>query len=758
MSPTLRLVLVFHNHQPVGNFDGVFEHAYQDSYRPFLDVFESYSGLPIALHTSGSLMEWLAARHPEYLDRLAALVAAGRLEIVGGAFFEPILTMIPRRDRIGQITRYAEWLADRFGTPISGMWMPERVWEQSLTSDLAEAGVRYTLLDDFHFKNAGLDEDQLHGYYITEDNTKLLSVFPGSERLRYTIPFREPEETIEYLHQIAERQPGAIVAFGDDGEKFGVWPGTNEHVYQNGWLRRFFDALIANRSWLSVVTPTEALDQVPPLGKVYIPEGSYREMTEWALPAARLNEFIELKHRTEHDGRWSEIAPFVRGGYWRNFKVKYPETDEMYARMQMVSRRLHEMEGGANNSASPRSNGEPRTGRFSGLSRAEASDRSLNAPSLIDQARTELYRGQCNCGYWHGAFGGAYLPHLRNAIYQHLIAADNLLDAAERRGLADGDKAWVELTSDDYNFDGRPEVRLASNRLLGLVSPSHGGHLYELDVRAICHNLLATLTRREEAYHHAVRAGESGAQSDVASIHDRVVFKQAGLDQRLQFDRHRRKSLIDHFYPVDVSLASVVFGDYQELGDFVTGPFEARLRRNPDRMQLQLKREGHVADRPVTITKGLTLDAGGQSLEIAYRIDGLPTGQPVHFGVEFNFAGLPAGIDDRYFHDARGRSLGQLGTRLELVDTGFLGLTDEWLGIDVELRSDSPMHVWTFPIETVSQSESGFELVHQSVVVHPHWFITAGRDGRWSTTMTLAIDTTAAEKRRPSVVEAIAGV
>jgi alpha-amylase len=58
------------------------------------------------------------------------------------------------------------------------------------------------------------------------------------------------------------------------------------------------------------------------------------------------------------------------------------------------------------------------------------------------------------------------------------------------------------------------------------------------------------------------------------------------------------------------------------------------------------------------------------------------------------------------------------------------------------------MQLWTFPIETVSQSESGFELVHQSVVVQPHWYIQAGADGRWSTTMTLAIDTSAAERRR----------
>ena len=743
MSPTLRLVLVFHNHQPVGNFDGIFEQAYQDSYRPFLDVFEEYAGLSIGLHTSGSLMEWLAARHPEYLDRLTRLVAAGRLEIVGGAFYEPILTMIPPRDRVGQISRYADWLADRFATPVSGMWVPERVWEQSLTGDLVDAGVRYTLLDDFHFKNAGLDEDQLHGYYITEEDGRLLAVFPGSERLRYLIPFRDPDETIAYLRPIADEQPGAVVVFGDDGEKFGVWPGTNEHVYTNGWLRRFFDALVANRSWLSVITPTEALEQVPPLGKIYIPEGSYREMTEWSLPASRIVEFENLRHRLEHEGRWQEVAPFVRGGFWRNFKVKYPETNEMYARMQMVSRRLHQVATTGSNG----SNGARRNAR--------RSDQLSPSQSIIDQARSELYRGQCNCAYWHGAFGGAYLPHLRNAVYQHLIAADNLLDSAQGRGLAEGDPPWVELTSEDYNFDARPEVRLASNRLVALVSPSHGGHLYELDVRSICLNLLATLARREEAYHVKVRAGESASGGDVASIHDLVVFKQAGLDQRLHYDRHRRKSLVDHFYPTDASLASVATGEYQELGDFVTGPFEARLRRNPNRMQVQLTRDGRFGERPVRITKGLTLEAGQQTLEVAYLVEGLPPGELVHFGVEFNFAGLPAGIDDRYFHDTRGRSLGHLGTQLDLASVDSIGLADEWLGIDVELRSERPMNLWTFPIETVSQSEAGFELVHQSVVVQPRWLIEAGQDGRWSTTMTLAINTSAAEKR-PTIAEVIA--
>ena len=113
MTEPIRFCLALHNHQPVGNFDFVFEQAYQDSYLPYLDVFESYSDLTMSLHISGPLMEWLDRTHGDYVDRLAVLVGAGRVEIIGGPFYEPILTMIPRRDRIGQVIRYTGWLESR---------------------------------------------------------------------------------------------------------------------------------------------------------------------------------------------------------------------------------------------------------------------------------------------------------------------------------------------------------------------------------------------------------------------------------------------------------------------------------------------------------------------------------------------------------------------------------------------------------------------------------------------------------------------
>ena len=712
MPNPIRFALVLHNHQPIGNFDFVFEQAYQDSYRPFLEVFGRFDSLKISLHTSGSLMEWLDANHSGYVDRLAELASEGRVEILGGAFYEPILAMISSRDRIGQIRSYSQWLKDRMGATVRGMWVPERVWEQAFASDLASAGIDYTLLDDFHFKNAGLKESDLYGSYLTEDDGQLLSIYPGSERLRYVIPFGDPQETIDYLANIAEQHPNAVVVFGDDGEKFGSWPETKKHVYNDGWLERFFNALVENQDWIQVTTLAEAYDSVRPLGKIYLPDGSYREMTEWVLPAERQVEYEQVSHEMDGDPRWPVLRQFVRGGFWRNFKVKYAESDEMYSRMMAVSRRL------------------------------EQTAASNGSSELIQRARSELYRGQCNCGYWHGAFGGIYLPHLRNAVYQHLIAADNLLDQADGRP-----ENWIDATSGDFNFDTRKEVQLANDKLVALVAPSKGGRLYELDVRSICHNLLATLTRRPEAYHRKVLVGPGNNDGECASIHDRVVFKQEGLDQRVQYDDYSRKSLIDLFYDDDATLESVASGQATWHGDFVDGPYEARVQRNPDRIRIRLLREGNVSGHTLLINKAITLDAGSSTLEIAYQLEGLPKDERLHFAVEFNFAGMPSGMDDRYFHDGRKNRLGQLGARLDLTDVNGLSLVDEWLGIDVGLSVSRPTHFWAFPVETVSQSEGGFELVHQSVAVQPHWIVVPDATNRWTVNMRLAIDTTLAESR-----------
>lgn len=762
---SIRLALAFHNHQPVGNFDGTIEECYQKSYLPFLELIArpEYASLKVSLHNSGCLEEWLDRHHPEYLDRLADLARQGRVEVLGGPFQEPILAMLPSRDRIGQILTHTRWLENRLGVKVRGMWMPERVWEQSCVRDLVQAGMEFTILDDYHFKKAGLPEDRLYGYYLTEDDDRLMAVFPDSEKLRYWIPFDSIERSLDYLRGIAETHENALLFCGDDGEKFGAWPQTFEHVYgENRWLARFFDALVQNSSWLETVTMAEARDQVKPLGKCYLPDCSYREMTEWALSTESRREYesavsaipAEAKPDETRDQRaLRTLRAFVSGGNWRNFKVKYPETNEMYARMMAVSRRLDALQKRC---------------------RREAPDVSaadfFRQFQVLEDARLELYRGQCNCPYWHGAFGGVYLPHLRNGIYRHLISADRLLDRVapnpELRG--------------DFNLDGELEYRLETPQLSAWIAPAAGGMLYELDARETGLNLLATMARRPEPYHEpmakaieaqkraearekakadAVRQDlaqtrnfaqdqtqrledlpESAdpAEEDLGNIRDRLIFKQPGLERRLQYDEFPRKSLLDGFFASDVTVEALYDGKAQPDRTFYRQPYQADFRDG----RLTLAASGQVRSfegnlHSVSLCK--TVELIGNSLEVTWRLGNLPRRETVLFGVEFNFAGLPGHCPDRYFFDGVGQQLGDLSTLLHTKADLFLGLADEWQRLRVELEVSRITDFWAWPVETVSNSEGGFELVHQSVCVVPHWFIRAENDGVWECRMKVRV-------------------
>ncbi|MFM8892693.1 MAG: alpha-amylase/4-alpha-glucanotransferase domain-containing protein, partial [Planctomycetia bacterium] len=613
MSPAVRLVFVLHDHQPVGNFDGVIEQAYQDCYLPFLELLERHPGIRLALHTSGPLLEWFDRHHPEYLDRVTRLVAERQVEIVGGGFYEPVLAMLPARDRIGQIRLATDWLERRFRTKVTGMWVAERVWDPGMTADIAAAGIDWTILDDSHFKAAGLADDQLDRYWLTEGDGATLSVFPVSEHLRYVIPFAAPEATIEHLRYLATRRHGAVAVFGDDGEKFGVWPDTRKTCFEDGWLERFFGLLEANAEWVAMCLPSEVIREVPPAGTVWLPECSYREMMEWVLPAESQLACIAARQTCAADSRLAGVARFLRGGSWRNFRMRYPEANEMYARMMAVSRRVERL----------------------------AATADLPDPAAVTEATQALYRGQCNCAYWHGAFGGIYLPHLRNAVYRELIAADVAADRAEGRSTP-----WVEGTTGDFDFDGRTEIRLAGDGLEAWIAPARGGMVYELDLRDQRHNLLATLDRRPEAYHAQVLAGPGNARS-VVDASQVAKFKQEGLEQLVRYDATRRKSLLDHFWDCDVSAEAIVSGAAMERGDFSSGVYEASIRRNPDRIQVLLSRAGNAWGIPFTLSKAVTLGAGSRTLEIAYKLAGLPADFRQHLAIEFNFAGMPDRAEGR---------------------------------------------------------------------------------------------------------------
>jgi alpha-amylase len=727
MNGSVRLALVLHNHQPVGNFEHVFEEAYQKAYRPFLDALFAHPQIRCVLHNSGSLLEWLVEEHPDYLEDIKDLIQKERVELLGGPFFEPILSGIPKRDRTGQIAAYTRYLEQLFETDVRGMWMPERVWEQGFASDIVDAGLEYTLLDDFHFRNAGFSVEDLHGYYLTEDEGRLLQVFPDSERLRYLIPFSNPYDVIQELRNAAERFQDPVIVFGDDGEKFGAWPNTYKHVYEDGWLDKFFGVLSENADWIKLVTLRDVIESDAATGRAYLPDCAYREMTEWTLPADKQlmqqRVVAELSQRED----WPDIQQFLRGGFWRNFRAKYSEANEMYCRMLEISKRVESL---------------------------RLSPQAREAPQLLADARAELYRGQCNCAYWHGAFGGLYLPHLRNAVYRHLINAENAILSAEGRS---GD--WVEIEFGDYDLDNEEEIKLSSDRLAVYLKPSRGGTMYELDLRTIGHNLLATLDRRPEPYHQKIKEAAAQQKQPDGSIEDlnsMVKFKHPKLERHLKYDSWPRKSLVDHLLLPGASFDQLLQGRarianlHRKQFDFVTD-------RSAGEVRTEMITRINWLGRPVAFTKKLwinTQDTG--TINISYAFDNLPPNETIHFGVEFNFAGMAGESEDRYFYDHAGRQFGPLKSRLDWTDVSRIGIVDEWLGVDACLDFSTPAGIWALPIQTVSQSEGGYELVFQNCSMLPHWEFPVVESGHWEVDITLSVDTSMASARTLAEADAAA--
>jgi alpha-amylase len=541
MTEPIRFAFGLHLHQPVGNFDSVFEQHVLEVYRPMIREIVGAGCAPVTLHVSGPLLDWLLAHDAGFVDELGRQVADARVELLLAGYDEPILAVLSREDRLEQLGRMREALHRLFGVQATGLWLTERVWEPDLVADLHDAGVRYALVDDRHFLITGLEHAALHRPWRTEHGGKSIALFAIDESLRYLVPFRPPAELGDYLRdRRAEGHPLAVLA--DDGEKLGGWPGTRAWVYERGWLRDFLATLDDLRSSgaARLVTFSEALEEVAPGGLIYLPSASYREMEGWALPVPAATRLGELERELGEARLKSAVGSLVRGSHWRHFFVKYPESNRMHKKMLALS-------------ALCRERGDPAS------------------------ARRALGRAQCNDAYWHGVFGGLYLPHLREAVWRELARAEAALRAGE-------ELAWEAR---DLDFDGAKELCIHGGAVSVVLSPARGGAIEELTSLETLVNHAATLTRRREVYHfEALEGGEAPV------------------------DLEPRAVLQERVWPAGASTVDWVAGVGLPLRSWASGPAAWDVQATPEGIT--------VAFRFEALEKWITVAANG-SLSVRLR-------------------------------------------------------------------------------------------------------------------------------------------
>ena len=711
------LVLLIHAHQPVGNFDDVMERTYQRSYLPFVECLARHPQARMGLHYSGSLLEWLAEHHPEYLAQIRALVDRGQVEMVGGGFYEPILITIPHQDQIEQISRLGKFIETHFGRRPAGAWLAERVWEPQLPMALAEAGVDYTLVDDSHFLTAGREMPELFGYYIAEDRGSTVKIIPGLQELRYLLPFGSTDDAVAFLRRSAGEHPGKMAAMGDDMEKFGGWPHTWEHCYRDGWLDRFFSAIEANSSWLEMIPPAEALAARPALGRVDLPTASYTEMMEWVLPTPVRRKFHGLLEEFQHR---PDVRRFLRGGFWRGFFSKYAEANLLHKKMLRVSSKLRA------------DCGRIRQGS------AKAADH--------EKAITHLLRAQANDAYWHGIFGGLYAPHLRTTLWRELVRAETIADEFRF-----GSKSYQQVSRLDFDADGREEIEIVSPKFAALIKPSCGGTLEILDFRPSAVTLINSLQRREESYHSRLRQATS-AGTGAVSIHNQTLVKEPGLEKYLKYDRWPRTTFRLLLIPLRKTHADYAALRLEENSEFAGGDYEAGpVSAHNVELTLRAPLHGEMADggnqESLQAKKILSFEQTAEGFTVTCRLevskirgDGVAIGSGVHepfrVGLESVLNLLAPNVPDRYFEFSGERKpLQWSGT----IPSCQLRFADEWQNAAVELEACGSDEIWVAPIETVSESEEGFERVYQGSQILGVWTPEFDAAGKWTASIALRV-------------------
>ena len=656
----LTLLLVLHNHQPVGNLPEVFRQTYDSAYLPMVDLLERHPTVRAALHYTGPLLEWLQQEEPSFLMRLEALQASGQVEIMGGALYEPILAVIPDADKQGQLEAMSDRVERLFGRRPTGAWLAERVWEPHLPRYFSRAGLRYTLLDQEHFEKAGLPPESVDGAWLTEDGGELVTLLPGSTDLRYLIPWRGVEEVMAFLWDCRQARKDLLV-FADDGEKLGGWPGTHRHCYEDGWLERLCVELERGSEWVTTATPASYLEMSPARRRVYIPSATYPEMEDWSLPPGTQQAVRSTREGAEPAG----LEPrFVRLGHWRGFLARYCESNLMLQRGNVISRRVHSLPPGP--------------------SKAEALD--------------QLWRGQCNCPYWHGVFGGIYLYHIRHATFGHLVAADHLARAA--------DAAPASYEFADLDADGLEEVRLSTPEQSLFFHPT-GGHLLEWDLPDLPLNLLNTLARYHESY-SAVPAPAGEVRPRQAFV-DHLLTRMATVDDLVHDRWPESKAVSDHPYRLVAS---------------ADGPQARLTATHPTAHATEPAEDGW------RVSKTFTVEAGQPSLAVGYTLEGSATeGADSWLAVEINLA-LPPGAHAlgslRLGPGAWGLSEAVAQDEVSEAELGAPGLS-------IALTVDRPAHLIQHPLWSAHRTELGEERVYQGTRLALMWPLPHQAGDVWET-------------------------
>ncbi len=556
----LHLVLGAHNSIITHSYDKSLEYQYDTALKPLLKILYNGPGVPLTLYYSGPLLEWLDKHHSEYMDVLGEMVKRRQVELLGGAFNEPCLALIPKADRLGQIERMTTHIRQSFGKRPRGAWLPGNMWDPRIAASYNAGGLDFLLINDSaaDFLSPG----DIPNPVLTEDQGKTLSIVPVSVQLTDKLFSTPVEDFIAGLKRFRRNFPAAadvtVTLFFD---------GTLQNMRQNQdvsqitpWLTSFLQEIQHEDGEIVTIHPGKAVNQYRLPGRRYAPVSSLYSL----LTSAGM-------------GPEKEMRKICRGQSFRSVMERYPESARLYSRMQHTYVLVNQVRGDKY--------------------RKQA-------------AREELWRGQRHWVYWPNQSGGMYNSALRKDAYAALIQAEK---TTRERGVF-----IPAISRVDVDLDGTEEVLFQGNEINAYLH-TRGAHLYELDVLEKNWNYLDTIQRQWEPFHDTATASAGYDDWQRGAFVDHVLTSEQTMEEFARGKRHQLCNATEMAYAVSAvekDRTAVTFRGVCETDDQRNGlVIEKTFRFVKSRIDVEYRWE-NISLKPISGLLAVEVNLSFHSLDV----------------------------------------------------------------------------------------------------------------------------------------------
>ncbi|MBY8988620.1 MAG: DUF1925 domain-containing protein, partial [Candidatus Lokiarchaeota archaeon] len=440
----------------------------------------------------------------------------------------------------------------------------------------------------------------------------------------------------------------------------------------------------------------------PAKSLIYLPTASYDKMEEWVLPTKERKIFEKIRKELKEDPKKRQEYLFLKGGFWRYYLVKYPESNNMHKKMLHVREKLIQIEKQANQFVDE--------------------ERKQHFLVNITEAWNEIYKSQCNDSYWHGLFGGVYLQFLRFSVYAHLINAEKIIDQLNAN-LNSEENKYVSITLLDFNKNSRMDVIIESGLLNLYINPSDGGTIFELDYKPKSYNLLNTLTRWPEAYHD----------------------NEDNDEEEIMVDRYKRSMFRLRFIHKDSLLKLLESDRYKEHASFIDGVFKVvRSKKDKTTAIVELEMDSHIKGPnsnemyPCNIRKSIVVEESQVILKVNCKFEKVlgkeellkDILESLYLGVDlpFFFNGDPDKFQWKINQeDSLNKRSDPLLKPLEFIGQKFKAYDESYdLNLEISFNDVSkttlnPKKISKFPIIAYAFTDEGYKEIYQGINILPQF-------------------------------------